>query len=497
MLGKQFITYGQYPGCIREKALQLQPEPQDKKIEADVINVYPDFKYQVIEGFGGAITESTAYLLSQMDVGTRREALSRFFGKNGIHTKFIRTHIDSCDFSLGEYAAVSDPVSDPDLASFTLARDKKYIIPIIREAMEMADYELSVLLSPWSPPAAWKTPPMLSKNDMAVYGMIGLQVPDGSEPTRCFGGRLKPEHYGDWARYLVKYVQAYLDEGNPVTMLSIQNEENAVTVWDSCIWTAGEIKEFLKSHLYPQMKQAGLLDKIALFFWDHNKERVIERAAVVLDEQTDAMLGGIAFHWYSGDHFEAVSMLRQKYPDKTLMLSECCEMHAPGRNGALPMIPAPFKTYEAVDYEDAVHYAHDLIGNLNAGMNRWIDWNLVLDQNGGPRHVIGGCTAELIAAEDGSFRESMIYHYVAHFSRYILPGARRIGFSRCSDLFEMTAAENLDGSIVLVILNKSNADQKYYLRICGHLAELELPANTVSTVVLNHWFFKTGDKMFH
>ena len=484
MQGKQYISYGMFPGYARERHLLFADEAQSKTVEANVINIYPDFTYQQIEGFGGAITESTAYLLSKMEPSVRREALSRFFGKDGIHTKYIRTHIDSCDFALDEYAAVGDPISDPELLSFTLARDQQYILPVIREAIEMADYELSVLLSPWSPPAAWKTPPMLGKNDLAVYGLLGLKAPDLSAPGRCYGGKLKPEYYSSWARYLVKYVQNYLDEGIPVTMLSLQNEENAATAWDSCVWSADEIKLFLVEHLYPQMKAAGLLEKVELFFWDHNKERVIQRAAQMLDAQTDQMLQGIAFHSYSGDHFEAVSMLREKYPRKTLMMSECCEMHAPGSNAAFPMIPVPFMTYERVDYKDAVHYAHEIIGNLNAGMNRWIDWNLVLDEKGGPRHVFGGCTAELVAKEDGGFSESMIYHYVGHFSRYILPGALRIGFSRCSDDFEMTAAQNTDGSLVLVILNKTATDRRYYLRLNGYLAEVEIPGDTISTLVI-------------
>ena len=203
MQGKQYISYGMFPGYARERNLFFADEAQSKTVEANVINVYPDFTYQQIEGFGGAITESTAYLLSKMEPSVRREALSRFFRKGGIHTKYIRTHIDSCDFALGEYAAVGDPGSDPELLSFTLARDQQYILPVIREAIEMADYELSVLLSPWSPPAAWKTPPMLGKNDLAVYGLLGLKVPDLSAPGRCYGGKLKPEYYSSWARYLV------------------------------------------------------------------------------------------------------------------------------------------------------------------------------------------------------------------------------------------------------------------------------------------------------
>ena len=147
------------------------------------------------------------------------------------------------------------------------------------------------------------------------------------------GGSLKPEYYGSWAKYVVKYLQAYLDEGIPVTMLSLQNETVAATTWDSCVWTPEESKTYLKDYLYPEMKKAGLTDKIGIFIWDHNKERMIEHVLTVLDEETMDMVAGIAFHWYSGDHFEAVELMKQKYPDKTFMLSECCALHMPGRIG--------------------------------------------------------------------------------------------------------------------------------------------------------------------
>ncbi|MDR3276502.1 MAG: hypothetical protein LBT11_04740 [Treponema sp.] len=463
----------------------VTPEAAEKQqVESSVVNLYPDWEYQTIDGFGGAMTESAAWLFSRMESGTRKRALSAFFGPGGLGIKFVRVSIDSCDYSLEEYQAVEDPLADPELASFSIKRDKLYVIPMLKEAMALSTESLSVLLSPWSPPACWKTPPDMN-NDMAVYGgFLGIKGPS-KEPSRCYGGSLKPEYYGSWARYLVKYVQAYRDEGIPVTMLSIQNEAGAATMWDSCVWTAEEEKVFLRDHLYPALQRAALAESVGIFIWDHNKERALERALGVIDETTAGQIAGIAFHWYSGDHFEAVQMLGERFPGKVLMHSECCPLHKPGVAGmGLPFLPPSPKTAGAVDYEDAVRYAHELIGDLNAGTRRWIDWNLIVDEAGGPRHVPGGFAAGMIAQGDGSFRTNLIHHYVAHFAQYIRPGAKRIGFSRYSDAFEMTAVKNPDGALIAVLLNKGHDDAVAALRVMGQILRVSLAAHTIATIVI-------------
>lgn len=486
---KQFTTF-----CVNGKAYQeafdipvTNEADEPSHLESGVLNLYPDLTFQTIDGFGGAMTETTAYLLSKMDAVTRRNALEEYFGPHGSHVKFVRVHMDSCDYSLDEYAAVEDPAADPELKTFSLKRDKKYIIPMLKEALDISTEPLSVLLSPWSPPAAWKTPPMKPKNDMSVYGAlfgIDFESIDYTKPSRCNGGSLKPEYYSSWAAYLTKYVLAYLEEGIPVTMMSIQNESIAATNWDSCVWTSGEQKSFLKDHLYPAFEKAGLTDKVGLYIWDHNKERVLEFSRDIIDEETDHMLEGIAFHIYSGDHFEALELTRRCFPNKTLMSSESCALHPPGQTGFMGIFQGS-KTPGTVDYEDAVSYAHDIIGNLNAGMNRWIDWNLIVDQNGGPRHVPGGFAAPITAYEDGSYRKMLSFDYIGHFSRYILPGAKRIGFSRCDDKIEMTAAKNENGSLIVVLLNKRDDDTAYAIRMNGKVIRISIPARTISTLVVS------------
>lgn len=288
---RQITTYhmkGKAYTC--EKEFPMEPEmTKEAMTESNVVNLYPEFLFQTIEGFGGAMTESSAYLLSQMDQNTQEKALREYFGTEGNHIRFVRVPIDSCDYSLEEYQAVGNPLEDPELDTFTIERDCKYIIPMLKKAMELSEEPLSVLLSPWSPPYQWKTAPKFGKNDLVVYGLLGRPAPK-EEPQRCNGGSLKPEYYGPWARYVVKYIKAYLEAGIPVTMLSLQNETVAATMWDSCVWTAEETKKYLRDYLYPEMKKEGLDKQVGIYIWDHNKERMIEHVIKVLDDETMDMV---------------------------------------------------------------------------------------------------------------------------------------------------------------------------------------------------------------
>ena len=486
---RQITTYAVNCKSIQEeKMIPVTLEADEARIlESGVINLHPDITYQEIEGFGGALTETAAYLYSKMTEESKKQFLEEYFGENGQHYRFLRMHIDSCDYSLTEYQAVEDPISDPDFTTFTIDRDRKYMIPMLKDAMAMTAVPFSVLLSPWSPPKQWKTPPAKPKNDAAVYGGLpGFANPiNYDEPSRCNGGSLKPEYYGAWAKYLAKYVQAYLDEGVPVTMMTLQNESVAATNWDSCVWTAAEQKTFLKDYLYPTFLEAGLVGKIGLYIWDHNKERMVDFARELIDDVTGPMLEGIAFHWYSGDHFEDLGLAHELFPDKKLMLSECCALHPPGKAGFMGFSLPGGPTVREVDLYDAAAYAHDIIGNLNNGMSRWIDWNLCVDKNGGPRHVASGFGAPVCAnEEDGTYRKLLTFDYIGHFSKYILPGAKRIAFSICDDKIDVTAAKNPDGTIVVVLLNRGVKDTFYAIRLEGKVIRLEVPAKTVNTVCI-------------
>ena len=492
-------------------AEEFRTEPQceaeagfDHLVENHVIGLYPEFRFQTVEGFGCAMTESACYLLSQMTAEKRRDTLACWFGPEAGKARFIRIPMDSCDYSLSEYQAVADPIDDPELKTFSIDRDRQYILPAVKEALALSGGKLSALLSPWSPPWQWKTPPLARRNDAAAYG--GQEAGTAAEPSRCNGGRLKPEYYPAWARYVVKYLEAYLAEGIPVTMLSVQNEAAAATPWDSCVWTGEEEKTFLKDHLAPALRAAGLADRVQVFIWDHNKERMIEHIGEMMTPETEKLIGGFAYHWYTGDHFEALGLLGAKYPDKILMHTESCPLHMPGRVIALEMDVEELKkkpraalapeelavleqagdtTPAQVDQADAFAYAHDIIGDLNQGMQRWIDWNLIVDQDGGPRHVPGGFAAPLTLNAAGEVIRTPAYAWLNLIMQAVPAGSVRIGKSVYGAAVEAAAVKTPEGRVQALLFYPGKQEEHVYLRLAGQVISAVLPGESLTCISID------------
>lgn len=413
--------------------------------ENQVINLYLDRQYQALEGFGGAFTDSAGYVFSLMPPDLQQRLLETYYGADGIGYTLGRTHMDSCDFSLAHYEAMSD-AADTDMASFSLKRGSQYILPLLHRAQEVHCSRIPMMVAPWSPPAFMKT-----------------------TGERNGGGELKPEYHGFWANYLCRYMEELRKVGCDVRRMTVQNEPKAVQTWDSCIYTTAQEKEFIRDYLYPALREHGL-DDVEIYLWDHNKERVYERVRDIMDTHMRDMVAGVAFHWYSGDHFEALDMVREAYPDLKMAQTEACiEYTHFGTGNTLA---------------NAQKYAHDLIGDLNAGMSAFYDWNLVLDENGGPNHVGNFCDAPLLYHTDtGVLEERNSLSYIAHFSRYIKPGARRIGFSRYTDAVEVTAFQNPDGSIATVLLNRTDDLLPAVIRLHGQETLLHVLPQSITTAV--------------
>lgn len=426
-----------------QEALSFTPDLQDDR-ENQLINVYDDIEYQEIIGFGGALTEASAVTITKLSEDKQQEILQAYFDKDtGIGYTFCRSHINSCDFSLGNYSYVD--VEDPSLESFDISRDREAIMPLISKAANIAGDEFKLFSSPWSPPAWMKTNGEMNN-----------------------GGKLKPEFLEVWAQYFVKYIQAYEAEGIRIWGLSVQNEAKAKQIWDSCIYTAEEEKDFVRDHLGPALEANGL-SHVKVMIWDHNKERVYDRAKVAFeDEAASKYIWGIGFHWYSGDHFEALSAVHDRFPDKALVFTEGCQEGGVHLNS--------WKTGE--------RYAHDIMGNLNNWMSAWTDWNIVLDEQGGPNHVGNYCDAPIIAdtIQNEVIYESS-YYYIGQFSKFILPGAKRIASSKYTDQLETSAFKNPDGSIVVVILNRTDNTIPYALRYQGQLADTACPPHSIQTLI--------------
>ncbi len=439
-----FTTYGHggFKGSFHQN-VAFRPDPG---IEFDSVDLYPDLEYGTFEGFGGAATDAAAYVYSLMSGQQKQQFLEMYFSPERMNYQVLRVPVDSCDFSVEQYEAMSDP-DDKELLSFNLEREGRYIFPLLDDIQAYVGRPLKLLLSPWSPPAFMK-----------------------DNGRRVRGGHLRPEYRDMWAEYLCRYIQEFQKRGYDVERLTLQNEAHAVTPWDSCVYTAAEQKVFLRDHMYPAMVRHGL-ENVEIFLWDHNKERLYEWTSEVIDDETDAMVAGAAFHWYTGDHFEALDLVRERFPDKKLIASESCVGIDSGD---------PEKIVSA-----ALSLAHEIIGDLNHGATAFYDWNLLLDQNGGPNHVANYCLAPvLFDTEKKLLMPQLLQEYYEHFSHYILPGSVRIGASGFTDGLELTAWKCPDGRIVAVMLNRTDRMTPVCVRINGQTAELLLPAQSVSTGII-------------
>lgn len=436
-------TYENNVECCMEEEVLFLP---DNGEENQLLNLYPSMQYQVFEGFGGAMTESAGYIFNQMTKEQQDEMLLQYFGTEHMKYRMVRIPIDSCDFSLGHYEAVEN-AEDKEFKSFQLGQVEKNIFPLLNAAQKEYGDDLEIMLTPWSPPAYMKT-----NND------------------RNHGGKLKEEYKKIWADYICRYIKEYRKLGYKVKRMSLQNEPKAVQTWDSCIYTALEEKEFLHDYMWPSLQENGLED-IEVFIWDHNKERAFERACTIIDETTNHMVAGIAFHWYSGDHFEALRMIHEKFPGKKLILSEAC---------------IEYCKFASDDYlKNAQKYAHDMIGNMNNGMNAFYDWNIVLDEIGGPNHVVNFCDAPfLYDTKKNVLMKRNTARYLWHFSHFIESGAVRIGTSCYTDEVEATAFENRDGKIAVVLLNRTDKELAVNIRMNDKMGKIQMQPNAIATAVI-------------
>ncbi len=282
------------------------------------------------------------------------------------------------------------------------------------------------------------------------------------------GGKLKEEYYDAWARLLVKYVEAYEKEGLPISRMTLQNEPAAVQKWDSCVFTAEEERRFACDYLRKRLDEAGY-GHVKLNMWDHNKDLILERTKGTLsDEEADRAIQGIAFHWYSGDHFEALQAVRDKYPHKELIFTEGCVEYS------------RFSKRNQMDFAES--YGHALIGDLNAGMNGFIDWNILLDEQGGPNHVKNFCDAPVMYdREKGVLDVKLSYYYIGHFSRFIKPGAKRLLTTRYTQKLECCAFSNPGGELVLIVMNQTGEKQKFELLVEGSSCRMELDPHSIMT----------------
>ena len=416
------------------------------------IFVDPTRSFQTFLGIGGAITDASAETFAKLPKDKQKQILDAYYDPvRGIGYTLARTNIHSCDFSSGSYTYVQD--GDKELKSFSIDHDKKYRIPMIKQAIQAAGGNLTMYASPWSPPA-W----MKSNNDM------------------LHGGKLKPEFYDSWANYFAKFIKAYEKEGIPIWGLTIQNEPMATQTWESCVFTAEEERDFLKKHLGPTLEKEGLGDK-KIIVWDHNRDLVYQRVSTTLaDPEAAKYAWGIGYHWYEtwtggNPQFENVRRVAETFPDKNLLFTEGC-------NG-------PFNMSQINDWKWGEAYGRSMINDFNAGTVGWTDWNILLDEMGGPNHVKNFCFAPIHAnTKTGELYYMNEYYYIGHFSKFIRPGAKRVVSSSNRDALLTTAFLNPDGKLIVVVMNQGGQRIPYYLWIGGKAIEFTGLPHSISTIVV-------------
>jgi glucosylceramidase len=413
--------------------------------------VTPQKTFQTFMGIGGAITDASAEVFAKLSKEKQQELLHAYYDKdNGIGYTLARTSIHSTDFSSASYTYIQE--GDAALKTFNIDHDRQYRIPMIKEATKIAGGKLLLYVTPWSPPAFMK-----------------------SNKSMLKGGTLLPEYYQAWANYYTKFIKAYEKEGMPIWGITTENEPMAVQKWESCVYTAEAERDFLKNFLGPTMKKQGLGDK-KIVVWDHNRDLMNQRANVIYsDPEASKYAWGMAFHWYEtwaggAPMFDNVRKVYEAYPDKKLLFTEGC-----------------VEKFDAAKYQfwpNAERYGISMINDFNNGTIGWTDWNILLDQNGGPNHVGNFCFAPIHAdTNSGELIYTPSYYYIGHFSKFIHPDAKRVSTAVSRSSLLSTSFLNTDGKMITVVMNQSDKKVTYNLFVGSDKTIVVIPAHAIQTLV--------------
>ena len=445
--------------------------------ESDVVvNILPEKQFQTITGFGGAFTESSAYLLNQLGKENRNKIIQAYFSEDGANYSLTRTHMNSCDFSLSNYSYT--PVEgDKELNHFSIEEDKDDLIPFIKDAMAASKDGFKIFGSPWT------AAPWMKDNNKWV------------------GGKLLPEYYDTWALFFSKYADAYKAEGIDIWGFTVENEPlGNGNNWESMHYTPDEMTNFVVNHLGPKLEADGKGD-LKILGYDQNREHLKEWVdSQFRDEKSSKYFDGTAIHWYASTYEvfpEELQYAHEKAPNKYLIQTEACvDSEVPKWNDD--------KWYwekEATDwgwdwapekdkhlhpkYAPVNRYARDIIGCLNNWVDGWVDWNMVLDTKGGPNWFKNWCVAPIIVdTEKDDVYLTPLYYTMTHFSKYIRPGAKIIGLDNPDETLMMTATKNPDGSIALVIFNEEPNPKEFKLTLEEQSVAIKIDGKAIQTIVI-------------
>ena len=366
-------------------------------------------------GLGSAITEASGYNYSKLSDVLKKELINDLYSKDKLNLNIGRLPIGSCDFSLDSYSYAYNS----DLSDFSIEKDKAYIIPMLRD---IYDYKkISLISSPWSPPAFMKN------NNSLLHG-----------------GKLKKEYYELYAKYLRLYIDAYKEEGFEINYITMQNEPFAKQKWESCVFSLKEQNDFINNYLINELESTNT----NIILWDHNREKINKQIRELYINNN--RIGGVGLHWYTGAYYNNILELHQNYPDLLIFNTEMC---------------CGYSRYNYNDWlNDAEEYLKDIISCMNSGVSAYLDWNVFLNSEGGPSHIKNPVKSPIILTEEeDNYIKTPIYYYLTHISKYIDKDYEIIKINNNSDLYVVCAKK--DDNIVIIILNTTNNDINYNIKL--------------------------------
>jgi glucosylceramidase len=457
--------------------------PAEKTVNVEVNSAE---ERQTLIGIGGSFTEATSSLLAQLSKEKRQEVINAYFGEDGARYSLTRTHIGSCDFSRGHYSYAMEK-DDTLMEHFSIAVDEETLLPLIKDAQAVSKDGFKLMSSPWSPPAWMK------------------------DNNSDIGGHLLPQYQQAYANYFAKYLEAYKAKGIDVWAITPINEPlGNDNNWESMYYEPETEAAFVRDYLGPTLEKAGF-GNVKILGYDQNRLDMPKwAAAAYADEATSKYYSGMAIHWYEStvDWFpEVLTQTHENYPDKLIIQSEGCNdaevphwkddawyWQAEGTDWGWDWAPDDQK-FMHPKYVPVFRYARDLIGCLNNWVSGWIDWNMVLDKQGGPGWAKNYCCAPVLAdAETDEVYYTPVYYAMTHFSRYIRPGAKvlgvKVGDKEPKTIDEKakavlaTAVRNPDGSIAVVVINQGESPVALDLAIDGKHYNLSIAKEAIQTIVI-------------
>lgn len=408
------------------------------------ISIDPGIKYQTMDGFGFSLTGGSALHLSNMSSSQRNVLLNELFGIEGeaIGISYLRVSLGASDLdeSVFSYNDLSSGETDIEMERFSLAPDKRYLIPVLKEILAINN-DIKILASPWSAPAWMKT----NKN--------------------AKGGSLKPEYYDAYAKYFVKYILGMANEGITIDAITVQNEPLHDGNNPSMYMVAAEQATFIKQSLGPAFEAAGIKTKIIIY--DHNADRTDYPIEVLNDSEARKYIDGSAFHLYGGS-INDLSKVRVAHGDKNLYFTE-------------QWIGAPGDFANDISW----HTENLIIGATRNWCKTVLEWNLASNPQLEP-HTDGGCNQCLgaLTINGNSVIRNPAYYIIAHASKFVRPNSKRIESNNLGDLPNV-AFETPDGKIVTIVLNKSGQSQSFNIKLDEQIVKTSLTSGAVGTYVWN------------